>query len=92
MLLIAGAAYVLSYHSVPSLKVTPNDLNFNDGEKEKEIVIKNDYEKKGIFGVFNFGIINLGKKTSNFKIETGEDSSWISINPTSGTFYEDKEK
>jgi Mg-chelatase subunit ChlD len=91
LLLIAGAVYVLSYHSVPSLKVTPNNLSFKDSEKEKEIVIKNDYEKKGIFGVFNFGIINFGKKTSNFKIETDEDSSWISINPTSGTFYEDKE-
>ncbi|MCP4268919.1 MAG: hypothetical protein GY777_25665, partial [Candidatus Brocadiaceae bacterium] len=92
LLLIAGAAYVLSYHDVPSLKVAPANLDFKDSEKEKEIVIKNVYEKKGIFGVFNFGIINLGKRPSNFKIETDEDSSWISINPTSGTFYEDQEK
>ncbi|MHC4267097.1 MAG: VWA domain-containing protein [Planctomycetota bacterium] len=91
LLLIAGAVYVLSYHSVPTLKVTPNELDFKVGEKEKEIIINNVYEKKGIFGVFNFGIINIGKKTSNFKIETGADGSWISVNPTSGTFYEDKE-
>ena len=91
LLLIAGAAYVLSYQSVPTLIVASKDLDFKDNEKEKQIVIKNVYEKKGIFGVFNFGIINIGKKTSNFKIETSEDSSWISINPASGTFYEDKE-
>ncbi|MCP4971785.1 MAG: hypothetical protein GY932_14470, partial [Arcobacter sp.] len=58
LLLIAGGAYVLSYHNVPSLKVTPDNLVFKDSEKEKEIAIKNVYEKKGIFGVFNFGIIN----------------------------------
>lgn len=91
LLLIAGAVYVLSYYSVSSLKVTPNDLNFKDGEKEKEIILKNDFEKKGIFGVFNFGIFDFGKKASKFKIETGEDDSWISVNPMSGTFYEDKE-
>ena len=72
LLLIAGAVYVLSYYSVPSLKVTPNDLNFKDGEKEKEIIIKNDFEKKGIFGVFNFGIFDFGEKASKFKIDTGE--------------------
>lgn len=91
LLLIAGTVYVLSYYSVPTLKVTTDDLSFRDSEKEKELTIINVYEKKGIFGFFNFGIINFGKKTSNFKIETGEDSSWISVNPTSGTFYEDKE-
>ncbi len=91
LLLIAGAVYVLSYYSVPSLKVTPSDLNFKDGEKEKEIIIKNDFEKKGIFGVFNFGIFSFGEKASKFKIETGEDGSWISVNPSSGTLYEDKE-
>jgi Mg-chelatase subunit ChlD len=91
LLLIAGAVYVLSYYSVPSLKVTPNDLNFKNGEKEKKIIIKNDFEKKGIFGVFNFGIFDFGKNASKFKIETGENGSWISVNPMSGTFYEDKE-
>jgi len=91
LLLIAGAVYVLSYYRVPSLKVTPNDLNFKDGEKEKEIIIKNDFEKKGIFGVFNFGIFDFGKNETKFKIETGEDGSWISANPMSGGFYEDKE-
>ncbi len=91
LLLIAGAVYVLSYYSVPSLKVTPVDLDFKDGEKEKEITVENDYEKKGIFGVFNFGIINFGKKASKFKFDTGENGSWISVSPTSGTFYEDKE-
>ena len=91
LLLIAGAIYVLSYHNVPSLKVTPDNLNFKNGEKEKEIIIKNDFEKKGIFGVFNFGIFNFGKKTSKFKVGTGEDGSWISVNPMSGTFYENEE-
>ncbi|MFV1976217.1 MAG: VWA domain-containing protein [Candidatus Scalindua sp.] len=91
LLIIAGAVYVLSYYSVPSLKVTPNDLTFKVGERKKEISLKSDFEKKGIFGVFNFGIFNFGKETSRFKIETGEDSSWISVNPTSGTFSEDKE-
>ncbi|MBO1225337.1 MAG: VWA domain-containing protein [Candidatus Scalindua sediminis] len=91
LLLIAGAVYVLSYYSVPILKVSPNDLYFEGNEKQKEIYIKNDFEKKGIFGVFNFGIFNFGKKTSLFKIDTGEDGSWISVNPTSGSFYEDKE-
>jgi hypothetical protein len=91
LLLIAGAVYVFSYYSVPSLKVTPNNLNFKDGEREKKIIIKNDFEKKGIFGVFNFGIFSFGEKTSLFKIDTGEDGSWISVNPASGTLYEDKE-
>ncbi|MHC4139225.1 MAG: VWA domain-containing protein [Planctomycetota bacterium] len=91
LLLIAGAVYVLSYYSVPSLKVSLNDLNFRDGEREKGILLKNSFEKKGVFGIFNFGIFNFGDGTSRFKIETGKDSSWISVNPTSGTFSEEKE-
>ncbi len=61
LLLIAGAVYVLSYYRVPTLKVSPNDLYFEGNEKQKEIYIKNDFEKKGIFGVFNFGIFDFGK-------------------------------
>ncbi|KHE92980.1 MAG: VWA domain-containing protein [Candidatus Scalindua rubra] len=92
LLLIAGTVFVLSYHSVPSLKVTLDDLSFKDDEKEKKIIVKNDIEKKGLFGVFNFGIFDFGKKTSKFKIETGEDSSWISVNPESGIFSEDENR
>jgi len=91
LLLIAGAVYVLSYYSIPTLKVSPNDLYFEGNEKQKEIYIKNDFEKKGIFGVFNFGIFSFGEKPSLFKIDIGEDGSWISVNPTSGTFYKNKE-
>jgi von Willebrand factor type A domain. len=91
LLLIAGTIFALSYYSVPSLKVTPGDLSFKDDEKEKKVIIENDFEKKGIFGVFNFGFFNFGKKTSKFTIETGENSTWISVNPQSATFSEDKE-
>ncbi len=91
LLFFAVAVYVMSFHSVPSIKVTPSYLDFKDGEKEKLITVNNSFEKKGIFGIFNFGIFDFGKKSSTFRIETGEDSSWVSVYPTSGTVSEEPE-
>ncbi len=91
LLLIAVAVCVLSFHSVPSIKVIPSYLNFKDGEKEKLITVNNSFEKEGIFGIFNFGIFDFGKKSSTFRIETGEESSWFLVYPTSGTISEEPE-
>ncbi len=91
LLAIAVVIFVLSYHSVPSIKVTPNHLDFKDTEKEKSIVVENRYKKKGILGIFNFGIFNFGDKPSTFIVETGSDSSWISVDPTSGAVSEGQE-
>jgi hypothetical protein len=91
LLIIAVVIFVLSYYSVPSIKVTPNHLDFKDEEKEKLILVKNSFEKKGILGIFNFGIFDFGDKQSTFRVETGSDSSWISVDPISGTVSEGQE-
>ncbi|NOR65619.1 MAG: VWA domain-containing protein, partial [Candidatus Scalindua sp.] len=91
LLSIAVVIFVLSYYSVPCINVTPNLLDFKDGEKEKLILVKNSFKKKGILGIFNFGILDFGDKSSTFRVETGSDSSWISVDPMSGTVSEGQE-
>jgi len=88
---IAVVIFVLSYYSAPCINVTPNLLDFKDGEKEKLILVKNSFKKKGILGIFNFGILDFGDKSSTFRVETGSDSSWISVDPMSGTVSEGQE-
>lgn len=91
MILIAIGVYVLSYYKIPSLKIAQTSLSFEGEENQKEIVLQSVSEKKGIFGIFNFGVIELGERELRYKIDAGEDSSWISVNPASGTFYDKKE-
>ncbi len=91
LLPIAVVIFVLSYYSVPCINVTPNHLEFKDGEKEKLILVKNSFKKKGILGIFNFGFFDFGDKASTFRVETGSDSSWITVDPMSGTVSEGQE-
>jgi hypothetical protein len=91
MILIAAAVCVLSYYMVPSLKIAQTSLYFEAEEKQKEIVLQSVFEKKGIFGVSKYGLINLGERELRYKIDAGEDSTWISVSPASGIFYDKKE-
>jgi uncharacterized protein YegL len=85
MILITIVVFVLSYYRIPTLQVAQTVLYFDEEENQKEIVLQSIFEKKGILGYFNFGIINLGERDLRYKIDTGEDSSWISVSPASGT-------
>ena len=69
LLLIAGAVYVLSYYSVPSLKVTPNDLTFKVGERKKEVFLKSDFGKKVFLGYLILGFSILERKRQGLKLK-----------------------
>ena len=58
---------------------------------ERRLALQSSFEKKGLFEVFNFGLIKLGEHELRYKIDISEDSSWISVAPASGTFYDKNE-
>lgn len=84
--MVVVVLFILSFFRVSSIAVNHAGLDFDVKDTQKAFIILNIPRNKGFFKVYNFW-----NKILDYEIKAGNESPWISFDPTTGSIYKEED-